>query len=199
MLLGLVLVVFVLIVFDVPYATYMQSAQLLNLFLSLATVALAIPLYIYFDKIRKQFLPLLLTLVASSVFAIFSIVFIAWYLGGSDKIILSLVPKSVTTPVAIILAEEIGAYASLTAVVVMITGILGALLSPILFSLLGVKDPSEKGIVLGITAHAVGTAKAFEISNETGAFSSLALGLMCIITAILLPWLMPIVYLYFIS
>jgi len=192
-LLGLVLVVALLTAFEIPYATYMESAQLLNLFLSLATVALAIPLYNHFHRIRQHFLPLMITLLASSIFAIFSVVSIAWCLGGTEKILLSLAPKSVTTPVAIILADQIGAYASLTAVIVMITGVLGAILSPVLFKLLGVKDQVEKGLLLGITAHAVGTARAFEIGAEAGAFASLGLGLMCIFTAVLLPLVLPIV------
>ena len=198
-LLGLVLVVTLLIMFKIPYATYMESAQLLNLFLSLATVALAIPLYNHFHRIRQHFLPLMLTLLTSSIFAIFSVVSIAWWLGGTEKILLSLAPKSVTTPVAIILADQIGAYASLTAVIVMITGVLGAILSPVLFKIFGVKDQAEKGLLLGITAHAVGTAKAFEIGDEAGAFSSLGLGLMCIFTAVLLPLMMPVIVVLFLS
>lgn len=198
-LLGLVFVVAILIVFQIPYATYMESAQFLNLFLSLATVALAIPLYNHFNRIRQYFLPLMLTILASSLFAMFSVLSIAWILGGTEKILLSLAPKSVTTPVAIILADQIGAYASLTAVIVMITGVLGAILSPVLFKILGVTDSAEKGLLLGITAHAVGTAKAFEIGNEAGAFSSLGLGLMCIFTAVVLPLMMPVIVVLFLS
>lgn len=191
-LVGLCLVVAVLIVFDIPYSTYIQSAKVLSLLLGVATVALAVPLYHHFHRVRALFWPLMLTLSGAAVFAVVSVVGVAWLLGGDEQILITLAPKSVTTPVAIILAEEIGGYASLTAVVVMITGIMGALLAQPLFKILRVKDQATKGIVLGITAHAVGTAKAFELGSEAGAFAGLVMGLMSIITSLLLPLLLPV-------
>lgn len=194
-LVGLSLVIAVLLVFDISYASYIQSAQLLSLLLGAATVALAVPLYNHFHRVRSLFWPLLLTLFGSAVFAVVSVVGIAWLLGADEKILMTLAPKSVTTPVAIILSKEIGGYASLTAIIVSITGILGAVLAQPLFKILGVKDQATKGIVLGISAHAVGTAKAFELSGEAGAFAGLVMGLMSVITALLLPLLLPMLLL----
>ncbi|MCC6128738.1 MAG: LrgB family protein, partial [Acidobacteria bacterium] len=107
--------------------------------------------------------------------------------GGSRATLLSLAPKSVTTPIAMGIAEKIGGIPSLTAVLVILTGILGALLGPPLLSFLRISEDEAKGFALGVASHGIGTARAFQISGVAGAFSGLAIGLNGILTAVLIP------------
>ncbi|MFT7491989.1 MAG: putative effector of murein hydrolase, partial [Pseudohongiellaceae bacterium] len=123
-----------------------------------------------------------------------SSVFIAKWLGADIQTQLSLAPKSVTAPVAMGIAEKIGALPSLTAALVVMTGVTGALICTLLFSLLGIKDNSVKGIAVGVAAHGIGTARAFKISAEMGAFSGLAMALSTLISALTLPWLVTLLF-----
>ena len=131
--------------------------------------------------------PVLLGLAAGALTAVVSAVGSAWLLGASVPTQLSLAPKSVTTPIAMAVAERIGGIASLTAVLVIVTGIVGAVIAPALFRLLRVQDHAIQGFALGVTAHGIGTARALQISEEAGAFAALAMGLNGVVTALLLP------------
>jgi len=174
---------------DLPYAQYLKANELLYFLLGPATVALAIPLHQEFHNLRKLALPALLTVLIGGSFAAAAAVAIAWALGGSDIVLLSLSPKSVTTPIALSISTTINALPSLTTAAVVVTGIAGVLMSPLAFYLLRLHDPRLQGIVLGINAHAVGTARSFEINPSMGAFASLAMGLTGTFTALLLPYL----------
>jgi len=177
---------------DLPYAQYLKANELLYFLLGPATVALAIPLHQEFHNLRKLALPALLTIVIGGSFAAAAAVSIAWALGGSDIVLLSLSPKSVTTPIALSISETINALPSLTTAAVVFTGIAGVLMSPLAFYLLRLHDPRLQGIVLGINAHAVGTARSFEQNPTMGAFSSLAMGLTGAFTALALPYLVTL-------
>lgn len=133
--------------------------------------------------------PLLTTLLFGASFAVISALGIAWLLGGNSETLVSLAPKSVTTPIALGIAEKVGGLQGLTAGVVVFTGVIGAILGPLLFSKLGIRDDRIIGFVTGICAHGVGTTRAFEISSRCGAFSSLGLGMTGALTALILPWL----------
>lgn len=178
-----------LVVTDMPYATYFEGAQFVHFLLGPATVALAVPLYYNLAKLRRMWLPLLGGLVAGSLTAIVSVVGIAWLLGGSAQTLLSLAPKSVTTPVAMGIADKLGGLPSLTAILVIATGILGAALGPVVLNGLRVRDQATRGFAMGVTAHGIGTARAFQESEQAGAFSGLAMGLNALVTALLLPLL----------
>jgi len=117
-------------------------------------------------------------------------------LGASVQTQLSLAPKSVTAPVAMGISEMIGGLPSLTAGLVVVTGIIGAILGTRLFSLIRIRDDSVKGIAMGVTAHGIGTARAFQISPEMGAFSGLAMALSTFVTAFILPWLLDVLGLF---
>ncbi len=177
-----------LLLVDVDYSQYRQANSPLFFLLGTATVALAIPLHQQFHHIRKLVKPLLITLLFGASFAVISALSVAWLLGASIDTLISLTPKSVTTPIALGITEKIGGEPGLTAGVVVFTGVVGAAFGPILFRWLNITDDRIKGFVLGISAHAVGTARAFEISSRCGAFASLGLGLTGILTAALLPW-----------
>ncbi|WP_456403916.1 LrgB family protein [Thiolapillus sp.] len=174
----------------VSYSTYFEGAQFVHFLLGPATVALAVPLYQQCAKIRRRLLPLMITLIVGALVGAGSSIGIAWLLGASLETQLSLAPKSVTTPVAMGISEQIGGLPSLTAVLVVATGIIGAVMGSALFRLLRIQDDAVKGVALGIAAHGMGTARAFQLSKEMGAFSGLAMALSALTTAITLPWLL---------
>ncbi|MDS4029224.1 MAG: LrgB family protein [Candidatus Contendobacter sp.] len=185
--LAITLLVMLLLLTGTPYATYFSGAQFIHFLLGPATVALAIPLYLHWDRVRRLFLPILAGLLTGSLTAILSAMAIAWLLGGSPQTLLSLVPKSVTTPVAMGIAEKIGGLPSLTAVMVILTGVIGAVAAPVLLKGLRIHDDAVKGFAIGVAAHGIGTARAFQISGLAGAFAGLAIGLNAVLTALLAP------------
>lgn len=176
---------------ETPYATYFEGAQFVHFLLGPATVALAIPLYAQWARLRSMAGPLLVALVLGSLTAICSAVLVGKLLGGSDASLFSLAPKSVTTPIAMGIAERFGGLPSLTAVLVIGTGILGAVCGRFVFRLLGVDDQAVRGFAMGVAAHGIGTARAFQESEEAGAFSGLAMGLNGLLTSLLVPLLLP--------
>ncbi|HVK94719.1 MAG TPA: LrgB family protein, partial [Noviherbaspirillum sp.] len=181
------LLVLILSATDTPYTTYFDGAQFVHFLLGPATVALAIPLYQQLDKLRRNWFAMLVSALLGGGAAIASAMLIAWALGASPATVLSIAPKAVTMPIAMGVAEKIGGLPSLTAVLVMLTGILGAVCAHGVFTLLKIKDHSVRGFALGVTAHGIGTARAFQVSEEMGAFSGLAMGLSGVLTALLLP------------
>ena len=183
------LIVFLLAA-DISYADYFEGGQFIHFLLGPATVALAIPLYQQLEKLKKAWLPILITVISGVVIGAFSSISIAWFMGASTETQLSLAPKSVTTPVAMGISELIGGIPSLTAILVVITGIIGAVIGTKIFALMNIKDDSVKGIAMGITAHGIGTARAFQVSSEMGAFSGLAMALSAFASAVTLPWLL---------
>ena len=175
-----------------PYQRYFDGAQFIHFLLGPATVALAVPLHAYWRRLRKMALPLIVGLFAGSATAAFSAMGLAWLLGASPETVFSLGPKSVTTPIAMGVAEQIGGIPSLTAVLVILTGILGAMGFPAFFRLLRIHNHATQGFAVGLTAHGLGTARAFLVSEEMGAFSALGMGLNGVATAVLLPLLLSL-------
>jgi len=192
-LIAVVALVLLLKATETPYATYFDGAQFVHFLLGPATVALAVPLYFNLGKLKRLWLPLLGGLVAGSLTAAVSAVGIAWLFGGSPQTLASLAPKSVTAPVAMGIAEKLGGLPSLTAILVISTGILGAVLGPTVLNGLRMRDQATRGFALGVTAHGIGTARAFQESEQAGAFSGLAMGLNALVTALLLPVLAQLI------
>jgi len=174
-----------------PYRAYFDGAQFVHFLLGPATVALAIPLYAQLGRLKRMAGPLLVSLAAGSITSAVAAVVVGSLLGASSSTLLSLAPKSVTTPIAMGIAEKIGGLPSLTAVLVIVTGILGAVGAHAVHTVLGVRDHAIRGFTLGIASHGIGTARAFQISEEMGAFAALAMGLNGLLSALLLPWLIP--------
>jgi predicted murein hydrolase (TIGR00659 family) len=175
---------------DTPYPKYFEGAQFVHFLLGPATVALAVPLYANLDALRKNLLPIAGALVTGSVVAVVSAVGIGWMLGASRETLLSMAPKSVTTPIAMGIAEKIGGLPSLTAVLVVITGIVGAVLARGTLNILRIDDHAVRGFAVGMAAHGIGTARAFQVSERMGAFAGLAMGLNGLVTAFLFPLLL---------
>ncbi|MEP0232912.1 LrgB family protein [Roseibium sp.] len=186
---AVVALVATLLVTGTDYAAYFEGAQFVHFLLGPATVALALPLYRQIERVRKSALAISVSLLAGSLTATATAVGIAWAFGSSQEILISLAPKSVTAPVAMGIAEQLGGLPSLTAVLVILTGIIGAALGPLLLNVMGVKDMAARGLAIGTASHGIGTARAFQVSEVAGAFAGLAMGLNALVTAILLPLL----------
>ena len=178
-----------------PYETYFAGAQFVHFMLGPATVALAVPLYANLHHIRASALPMLVALLVGSITAMASAVLIARVCGVDSAILLSLIPKSATAPVAIGVAEALGGAPTLTAVLVIVTGITGAIIATPMFDALGIKDYRARGFALGVASHGIGTARAFQVNETAGAFSGIGMGLNALLTALLAPllapWLLP--------
>jgi predicted murein hydrolase (TIGR00659 family) len=186
------LLVLVLTTTGTQYSAYFEGAQFVHFLLGPATVALAIPLYQQLAKLRRNWFALLGSALAGGASAIATAMAVAWALGASPATVLSLAPKAVTMPIAMGIAEKIGGLPSLTAVLVMITGILGASCARWVFNLMKIEDHSIRGFALGVTSHGIGTARGFQVSEEMGAFSGLAMGLSGVLTALLLPFVLKL-------
>lgn len=168
------------------YEDYSAATQWLQILLGPAVVALAIPLHAHWSKIRAIVLPVTGALVVGSLSGVISAVEIARALGASHDTLIAIAPKSVTTAIAIVLSANHGGDPSLTAAIVLATGILGACIGPELLAAFRLSEPCALGFAMGVTAHAVGTSRALQVCTEAGAFSALALGLNGIVTSFLL-------------
>lgn len=182
-------IVCVLLATDTPYPVYFEGAKFVHFLIGPATVALAIPLYSQLERLKQMWLPIGVALVVGSGTAIASAVAIGRAFGASRETLLSLAPKSATMPIAMGVAEKIGGVPALAAMAVAATGIGGAIMAKPLLDLLGMKDPAVRGFSVGITAHAIGTARAIQAGDVNGAFAALALGLNGVATALLMPLL----------
>lgn len=172
-----------------PYPAYFEGAQFVHFMLGPATVALAVPLYVNRAQIARSLLPMLAALMAGSVTAILSALWIATALGLDGPVWLSLAPKSTTAPVAIGIAEQIGGLPTLTATLVILTGIFGAVIVTPLMRLMRIRDWRARGFAVGIAAHGIGTARAFQVNETAGAFAGIGMGLNALLTAILAPYI----------
>lgn len=170
-----------------PYADYFQGAQLISFLLGPATVALAVPLVENIALARRALLPICVSLVCGSLTAIISVVGIAFLLGAERPLLLSLSPKSATAPISMAVAEIMGGLPALAMVATVGTGIAGAIIAAPLFNLMKVRDPAARGFAIGVAAHGIGAARAFQTSEVAGAFAGMAMALNGLLTALLLP------------
>lgn len=181
----------VLVATGTGYRTYFDGAQFVHFLLGPATVALAVPLYRNIGRVRATLVPMGCALVLGCVTAMVSAVVIAGVLGAPLAILASLAPKSVTTPIAMSLAKAYGGEPSLTAVFVILTGVLGAVVVTPLMNALRIRDFAARGFAAGLAAHGIGTARAFQVDPLAGAFAGIALGLNGAVTALLTPLILP--------
>lgn len=186
-LIAIILTASVLWLTATPYGTYFEGAQFVHFLLGPATVALAIPLYEYRATVMRALLPMLAALVVGAVVALTSAIGLGLLLGIPRDVLLALSPKSVTTGVAMGIVETLGGDPTLAAILVMLTGMTGAMLVTPLMNRLGIEDRRARGFAAGLAAHGVGTARAFQVSAVAGTFAGIALGLNAFLTAILMP------------
>jgi predicted murein hydrolase (TIGR00659 family) len=192
-LVAMLALIALLLLTGTPYETYFEGAQFIHFLLGPATVALAIPLYDNLRQIRRLLLPLLFACLLGVTLAVSSAIGLAWLAGARGETLLSLAPKSVTTPIAMGIAEQIGGLPSLAAGIVLVTGAVGAVAAGPLFRLAGIRDQRAQGFALGIAAHGFGTAHALMIGMRAGAFAGLGLGMAGLLTAFLLPLVLRLI------
>ena len=189
-LVSIVTIILLLKAAGVEYRDYAHGGDILLFLLGPSVVALAVPLYQRREEIWQRKRPILIGIFAGSLASIVSACGLAWALGGSREIVLSLAPKSVTTPIAISIVEKIGGVAPLTAAIVVLTGCLGAVCGPEFCRRIGITSPVATGLAVGTAAHGIGTARMFEVDRLAGAVAGLAIGLNGLMTTFLLSFLM---------
>lgn len=177
----------ILLVTGTSFATYFEGAQFVHFLLGPAIVAIAVPLYRNLDKVKANILPMAAALVAGSVTAAVSALAVAALFGVPDPVLVSLAPKSVTAGVAMGISEQFGGQPALTAVLVVTTGLLGAIIVTPLMNALGLKDYAARGFAAGLAAHGIGTARAFVVDEVAGTFAGIAMALNAVLTALILP------------
>lgn len=191
-LVAIVCIIGFLEITDVSYETYNAGGHMIEFWLRPAVVALGVPLYMQLEKIKKEFVPILISELAGCVVGIVSVVYIAKEMGASKEVILSLASKSVTTPIAMEVTKAVGGIPSLTAAVVVSVGLLCAVCGYKTMGFAHVNTPVAQGLSMGTAAHALGTATSMDISNVHGAYASLGLTLNGIFTALLTPSIIPL-------
>jgi predicted murein hydrolase (TIGR00659 family) len=190
-LIAVVLVSIILVATGTRFPAYFAGAQFVHFLLGPTTVALAIPLVRYLPQVRRTVVPMLVALIAGSATAIVSAALLARLFGLDRGAILALTPKSSTAAIAMGIAEKIGAEPALTAVLVILTGISGAMMVTPLMNILRLKNYAARGFAAGLTSHGIGTARAFQVNPLAGTFAGIALGLNGLLTALLVPLLLP--------
>lgn len=197
-LIAILTLIAILLATGTSYERYFEGTQFIHLLLGPATVALAVPLFEQRHRLAKLWVPLLIGVLVGSIVGIVSTIVLCALLGASFETAMSLAPKSVTTPIAMGIAEKMQGIPEFTACVVVLTGIAGAIMAGPLFRTFGIKKDFIKGFSLGLAAHGMGTSRAFQFSEKAGAFSGLAMGLSGIVTAFAAPyiaaWILPKLY-----
>ena len=191
-LISIVIMILFLMCFKMDFETYNEGGKYIEFWLKPAVVALGVPLYRQLSMIRKQLLPLLIAEFTGCIVGILSVVGIAALLGATDDVILSLAPKAVTTPIAIEISQSVGGIPSLTAAVVVCTGVFGAVAGFSIARIGKIRHPEAAGLSVGTASHGIGTAAAMEKGENYGAFSSLGLTINGVFTAILTPPLLSL-------
>ena len=190
LLIAIVLASAVLLVCRIPYESYNQGGAIINMFLAPATACLAVSIYTQINLLKENWLPILVGCTAGSITSMGSIYIMCRLFRLDEAVSASLIPKSVTTPIAVSISENLGGIQAITVVAVILTGILGSILAPVLIKLFRVKDPVAAGLAIGACSHAVGTSKALELGETEGAMSGLAIGICGILTVIFSLFLM---------
>ena len=182
-----VVTILFLLATGIDYAHYRKSVNILQFALEMSVVALGYLMYEQISYLKGRLIPIFVSIIVGAVVAIVSVVVIAQLFGVERDIITSIAPKSITVPIAVAVVEPLGGIVSITSVVVFCTGILGSIFGPWTLRRCGIKDPLAVGFALGSAAHGIGTARAIEMGAKQGALSGLAMALMGVITAIILP------------
>ncbi|MCB1471850.1 MAG: LrgB family protein [Rhodobiaceae bacterium] len=174
------------------FPVYFEGAKFVHFMLGPATVALAVPLAENFAEVRRNLIPMVVALLAGSATAVASAVFMAWILGADATMIASIAPKSVTTPIAMGISERIGGLPAVTAILVIATGIIGAVIVTPIMNLFGIRDWAARGFAAGVSAHGIGTARAFLVNPLAGTFAGIGMGLNGVVTALIIGLLVAL-------
>ena len=187
LLIAIIIVIGFLKVFNIDFDTYNQSGQFINMFLGPATIVLAVPLYKQFELLKKNFIPIIIGITIGSLVGILSVISISVFFKLDSLITISLLSKSVTTPIGIEITNQLGGLTPVTVLAIIISGIIGAVVAPTVCKVFKITNPVAVGVSIGTASHAVGTSKAFKIGETEGAMSSLSIGIAGVITVFLAP------------
>lgn len=188
LLISIAVTIAVLLVAKVDYSAYNAGAKILSWFMTPATVCLAIPLYEQWELLKKNYKAVLLSLLAGTLTSVFTILLLSMLFKLNHTEFVTLLPKSITTAIGMGVSEELGGYVTITVAVIVMTGILGNVFGELICRLFRITDPIAKGLSLGASAHAIGTAKAMEIGEVEGAMSGLAIAVSGVLTVIVAPF-----------
>ena len=189
LMISITLTILFLLKFNIPYEAYSSGGNIIMFFLGPATVVLGVSLYKHTQRLKEYFFPILAGVVAGSFTAVLSVIVLGKLFGLKKLLILSMIPKSITTPIGIELSKSLGGDPSITVVGIMITGITGSISSPFICKFFKIENKISKGIGIGTSSHAVGTSKAIEMGEIEGAMSGLAIGMAGLVTIFLVPLL----------
>ena len=192
LLVSIVLIILLLSIFNIDLKYYNQGGDLLSFFLGPATVILAVPLYNQLELLKTNYKAILIGIVTGSLSGILTIIFLSKLFGLENQLSLSMIPKSVTTPIGIEISSQIGGIPSITVAAIILTGIFGAVMGPLICNLFGIKDKVAIGIAIGTSSHAVGTTRAIELGETEGAMSGLAIGVAGLVTVFIVPLILTI-------
>ena len=187
------IIILFLTVFNIDYSAYHQGTRMIEFFLKPAVVAMGVPLYLQLERIKKQAMIIVVSQLAGCIAGVVSVVLIAKLLGASKEIVLSVAPKSVTVPIAMEVSKMIGGIPALTAAVVLVVGIFGAIFGYTILKLARVTNPISQSLAMGTASHGIGTSRSMAISSTYGVYSSLGLILNGIFTSVLTPYILKLI------
>lgn len=187
LLISIVLTIVVLIVGNIDYETYNSGAKYISYLLTPATVCLAIPLYEQFELLKKNFRAIAAGIISGVIVSLATIMLCAFIMKMSHEEYVTLLPKSITTAIGMGVSEELGGYVTITVASIIITGVFGNIAADFIFKLFKIEEPIARGVALGTSAHAIGTAKAMELGQVEGAMSSLSIAVAGILTVVGAP------------
>ena len=177
----------VMTLFGIPYETFFSGAQFVHFLLGPATVAIAVPLYLQWHEVKRVLVPICVALIIGSLVAVVSVVVIGTLVGLPREVMIAFLPKSATAGVAMAISSSLGGNPSLTAVLVILTGIIGALIVTPLMNRMGIRDYAARGFAVGLASHGIGTARAYEVDKTAGLFAGIAMALNALATSIIVP------------
>ena len=193
LLIAIAFIMIFLSVTNTTVDTYNKGGQIINLLLGPSTVILAVPLYKQLDLLKKHALPILVGVFIGCMSSISSVIIIAHFIGLDHSLLVSLIPKSVTTPIGLEISKQLNGLIPITVAAIIISGIIGAIIGPLVFKIFNIHNKVAQGISLGTASHAVGTSKALEMGETEGAMSSLSIGIAGLMTVFLAPIIYAIV------
>jgi len=184
MLLAIVFTIALLKIFNIEYTAYNNSAKYISYLMTPATICLAVPLYRQLDSLKKNFRAVMFGITSSVIVTMLSVLAFSRFFGLNHASYVTMLPKSITTPIGIGVAEELGGYVAITVASIVISGVLGNIFAESVCNVFGIREPIAKGIAIGCSSHAMGTVKALEMGEVEGAMSSLSIALAGILTVV---------------
>lgn len=192
LLVSVSMVIAFLLIFDIPYDTYNLGGKILTMFISPITVVLAVPLYLQIKELRDNAGIILTAIFFGAVASVVGICAYQKFFSMEEAVFASLIPKSITTAIAVEVSEQFGGITGITVVAVAFTGLFGAIFSPIMVKILRIKNDVAKGLAIGTSSHVLGTTKAIEMGEKVGAMSSLSIAIAGVVTVIVAPFIVKL-------